>query len=339
MTLPETRSISVVVPTFNDVGRLGEALTSIVGQTLPPGEVVVADDGSDDGTDEFVAEFSAGQANGVAVRYVRLSSRSGVVAARNEGIALAHGEWIATCDSDDVWAPSKLERQAAFVRDWRGGQPIALLGTYGYNVNDAKRVISIADMGPTSEEEYSALRRAGGTFFMLHSSVMYPRADYLAVGGYTTEYRAADDVHFFCQMAERGVVISLPEPLVYYRKRAGSVQMSRFWDQRRGVLRLTENQQRRAAGEAPIGSDEFDAQMASDPALKRLRRRRQLWGVYYYRVGAAHIVNGRRLRGGLELALASVMDGARLRSGIRHVLRVRPSRASRALPAAEREAP
>ena len=50
-------------------------------------------------------------------------------------------------------------------------------------------------------------------------------------------------------------------------------------------------------------------------------------------------MNGRRVRGGLELMLASVMDGARLRSGIRHVLRVRLSRASRALPMAERESP
>src|ERR1035441_2952065 len=111
MTQPETPAISVVVPTFNDVGRLGDALTSIVDQTLPPTEIVVSDDGSDDGTDQFVRQFASRHAGGVIIRYIRLSSRSGVVAARNEGIAAARGEWLATCDSDDFWAPAKLERQ------------------------------------------------------------------------------------------------------------------------------------------------------------------------------------------------------------------------------------
>ena len=87
MTQPETPAISVVVPTFNDVGRLGDALTSIVDQTLPPTEIVVSDDGSDDGTDQFVRQFASRHAGGVIIRYIRLSSRSGVVAARNEGIA------------------------------------------------------------------------------------------------------------------------------------------------------------------------------------------------------------------------------------------------------------
>ncbi len=319
----EPAAISVVVPTFNDAGRIGDALTSIVSQTLTPAEIVVADDGSDDGTEQFVHEFAARQAGGVPIRYVRLASRSGVVAARNEGIAIAGGEWIATCDSDDVWAPAKLERQTAFVRDWRGSRRIALLGTYGYNMNDAKRVISPAIMGPTTEDDYDALRRAGGLFFVIHSSALYSRADFEALGGYSTEYGAADDYDFFCRMAERGVVINLPEPLVYYRKRAGSVQLDRFWDQRQGVLRLTENQRRRASGQAPIGREEFAARLASAPAWQRFRRRKRVWGMYYYRAGATDMVNGRRVRGCLELMLASIMDGARLRAGVRNAVRTR----------------
>lgn len=319
-------SISVVVPTFNDVGRIGDALSSILNQTLAPVEIVVADDGSDDGTEQFVREFAAGQAGGVPIRYVRLSSRSGVVAARNEGIALSRGEWIATCDSDDVWAPAKLERQSAFVRAWSGSRRIALLGTYGYNMSDAKRLISPAIMGPTTEADYDALRRAGGLFFVIHSSAFYSRADFEALGGYSTEYGAADDYDFFCRMADRGVVINLPEPLVYYRKRAGSVQLSRFWDQRQGVLRLAENQRRRAVGEAPVGRDEFAAQLASASAFERLRRRKRVWGMYYYRAGATNMINGRRLRGCMELVLASIMDGRRVRAGVRNAVRARLSR-------------
>jgi glycosyltransferase involved in cell wall biosynthesis len=323
---PESASISVVVPTFNDVGRIGDALTSIVNQTLPPGEIVVSDDGSDDGTEQLVREFGAARTGHVSVRYVRLPSRSGVVAARNLGISVAQGEWIANCDSDDVWASAKLERQASFIRSWRGRQRIALLGTHGYNMNDAGRVISPAVMGPTTEDDYDSLRRSGGVFYVIHSSVLFRRSDFSAVGGYSTEYGAADDFDFFCRMAELGVVINMPETLVYYRKRAGSVQLARFWDQRQGVLRLAENQRRRAAGEAHVGRDEFAAQLASAPVWGRFRRRKQALGMYYYRSGTANTANGRLARGGVELLLASIMDGARVRAGLRNAVRGRSSR-------------
>ncbi len=321
--------ISVVVPTFNDVGRIGDALTSIVKQTRPPGEIVVADDGSDDGTERFVADFAARRAGPVAVNYVRLSAHAGVVAARNEGISAARGDWIAECDSDDTWAPRKLERQIEFLGVWHGSRRIALLGTHGYNMNDARRVLSPAVMGPTSEEDYDAVRQAGGLFYVIHSSVLFARSDYLAVGGYSTEYGAADEFDFFGRMAERGVVVNLPEPLVYYRKRAGSMQVNLFWDKQQGAWRVAENQRRRAAGRDPIGAQEFAAQLAAAPAWERFRRRRHVLGMYYYRIGATDVVNGRRLRGGWKLLVAAILDGARLRAGVRNVVRSRLSRGAR----------
>ncbi len=323
---PDPGSISVVVPSYNDVGRIGDALTSIVNQTEPPAEIVVADDGSEDGTEQFVLDFGARHRGVVELRYVRLQSRSGVVAARNRGIEAARYDWIATCDSDDAWAPTKLARQIAFWREWTGRRRIALLGTHGYNVNDAKKVLSPAIMGPTTEEQYETVRSDGRMFYVIHSSVIYSREDFSAIGGYTTEYGWADDYDFFCKMAERGVVINLPEPLVYYRKRAGSVQLARFWDQRQGLMRLSENQRRRAAGQAPIGAEEFAARLAAAPLRRRFALRRQAWGMYYYRAGATNMVNGRRIRGALELLLASILDMARLRSGVRGVLATRLSR-------------
>jgi glycosyltransferase involved in cell wall biosynthesis len=323
---PDPATISVVIPSFNDAGRIGDALESIVGQTLPPGEIVVCDDGSEDGTEELVRAFADSRARGVSVRYLRLGSRSGAAAARNAGVAAAHGDWIASCDSDDVWAPTKLERQLAFMAAWRGRRPISLLGTHGFNMNDAKRVISPAIMGPTSEEEFDTLRAAGGILYVIHSSALFSRADFLAIGGYNDEYGAADDYPFFCRMADRGVVLNIPEQLVYYRKRAGSVQLDSFWDLRREVARLTVNERRRANGEPPIGRQEYAAQLAGAPAWERFKRRRQLWGFYYYRSGATDIVNGRRVRGALELALAASMDGARLRGGLRNAVRSRLAR-------------
>jgi glycosyltransferase involved in cell wall biosynthesis len=251
------------------------------------------------------------------------------VAARNEGISAARGAWIAECDSDDIWAPGKLERQAQFIRNWNGSQRIAVLGTHGYNVNDAKKIISPANMGPTTEGEYESVRRSGEGVYLLHSSVLYLRADFFAVGGYTTDYGTAEDFDLFSRMADLGVTITVPEPLVYYRKRAGSMQLDSFWDKQEGTLRATENLRRRIRGQPPLSRDEFAAQLASAPAWQRFRRRRRSLGMYYYRAGAANVVNGRRLRGGAQLFLAATLDWSRVRAGVRNTVRPRVRRASR----------
>jgi glycosyltransferase involved in cell wall biosynthesis len=318
---PDPGSISVVIPTYNDIAHVGDALSSIVGQTALPGEIVVCDDGSEDDTERLVREFADQHADKLAVRYTKIP-HSGLAAARNEGIAFARGDWIAKCDSDDMWLPTKLERQIAFLSEWRGSEPVAILGTYGYNVNDAKRVISEARMGPTSEADFQELRRRGAVFFILQSSILFPRTGFQAVGGYSDEYGPADTALFFSRMAERGIVITMPEPLIYYRKRAGSVQLDRFWEKRDALDRLAVNGRRRAAGEPPLDQREFAALLASASARKRFTRRRKTWGMYYYRSGAAHIVNGHRVRGIAELLLASIMDGARLRSGVMNRLQL-----------------
>jgi glycosyltransferase involved in cell wall biosynthesis len=323
--------VSVVVPTYNDLGRIGDALTSIVEQTLPPAEIVVSDDASPEDVEGFVRQFAERYSGSVQIRYVRRPSNGGDAAARNAGIAAATGEWIAICDSDDIWLPTKLERQIGFIRDWSADTRISLLGTHGYNVNDAKKVVSPAIMGPSSVEDYNAVRARGGLFFLIHSSILFSRADYDEVGGYTTaEYGAANEFDMFCRMAELGVVMNLPDQLVYYRKRAGSMQLDLFWERHRNVTRLWANQRRRAQGQAPLSKEQFAAQEASASARIRLIRRKRVWGMYYYRAGATDMVNGHRLRGSLELALASVLDGTRFRGGLRNLRQRGLSRAARA---------
>lgn len=328
MTISADR-VSVVVPTYNDLGRIGDALGSILAQTAPPGEIVVCDDASPEDVEGFVRRFAERHPGGVPIRFIRRESNGGDAAARNAGIAAATGDWIAICDSDDIWLPTKLERQIEFICDWRGKTRIALLGTHGHNVNDAKKFISPAIMGPSSEEDYDAVRARGGLFFLIHSSIIFSRAAYEAVGGYTTaEYGAANEFDMFCRMAELGVVMNVPEQLVLYRKRAGSMQLALFWERHRNVTRLWANQRRRAQGQEPLSREEFAAQEAAAPARIRLIRRKRVWGMYYYRAGATDFVNGHRLRGALELALASVLDPTRFRGGLRNLRRTRFSRLS-----------
>ncbi len=97
--------IAVVIPTWNREELVIPALESVFAQTRPADEVVVVDDGSTDGTVGVLRRYEP------RIRVVVQSNR-GAAAARNRGLAEVTSEWVAFLDSDDLWEPTKLERQA-----------------------------------------------------------------------------------------------------------------------------------------------------------------------------------------------------------------------------------
>lgn len=101
--------ISVIIPAFNREAYVAEAIESALGQTCPPEEIVVVDDGSTDRTAEIARSFE---------KRVRCISQEnlGCGAARNAGLKEARGSFIAFLDSDDVWLERKLEIQLAYLR-------------------------------------------------------------------------------------------------------------------------------------------------------------------------------------------------------------------------------
>ena len=102
--------ISVIIPTYNRRELLLRAIASVLGQTCADLECIVVDDASADGTAEAVRRIADPR-----VRYVRQEQNAGACAARNRGVALAKGRYIAFQDSDDVWHVDKLEKQLALL--------------------------------------------------------------------------------------------------------------------------------------------------------------------------------------------------------------------------------
>lgn len=102
--------VSVIIPTHNRLAFLRSAVRSVLDQTFTDFEIIIIDDGS---TDETFNRFNKKKA---PVRYY-YQPRLGVSAARNRGINLARGTYIAFLDSDDRWHPEKLERQVQFMKE------------------------------------------------------------------------------------------------------------------------------------------------------------------------------------------------------------------------------
>ena len=103
--------VSVVIPTYNRRSYLAEALASVLAQSRAADEIIVVDDGSTDDTAEMIRDRFP------TVRYV-WQANAGASAARNRGIGMAQGQFLAFLDSDDLWTPEKLSLQlAAFATD------------------------------------------------------------------------------------------------------------------------------------------------------------------------------------------------------------------------------
>ncbi|MBI4530243.1 MAG: glycosyltransferase family 2 protein, partial [Candidatus Latescibacteria bacterium] len=98
-------SVSVIIPTYNRSRFVCEAVASALAQSQPPSEVIVIDDGS---TDDTAAVLH--RRYGDRIRYIQ-QDRRGKSAARNSGAQRATGHYLAFLDSDDLWTPTKLERQ------------------------------------------------------------------------------------------------------------------------------------------------------------------------------------------------------------------------------------
>ena len=95
---------SLIIPTFNHARFVGAAIDSALAQTVSAFEIIVVDDGSTDETPAVLARYAA------RVRVLRQENR-GLSAARNAGLAAAHGKFVSFLDADDVMAPTKLAAQ------------------------------------------------------------------------------------------------------------------------------------------------------------------------------------------------------------------------------------
>jgi glycosyltransferase involved in cell wall biosynthesis len=99
--------VSVVIPSYNRAYCIASTVDSTLAQTHKNLEILVVDDGSSDNTRELIQERYRDEPR---VRYIH-QSNAGVSAARNHGLGLARGQYIALLDSDDIWLPWKLEAQ------------------------------------------------------------------------------------------------------------------------------------------------------------------------------------------------------------------------------------
>jgi len=215
--------ISVIIPTYNRASFIGEAIRSVLQQDYflrrPPAhrlELLIIDDGSEDGTAEEIRSF------GDRLSYHPFPHR-GVSAARNAGLRLCRGEFVAFLDSDDLWKKKKISAQMDFLI----GNPEAV-ACYteevwfrnGRHLNPRQK-----------HKKFSGwiFDRFLPLCLLSLSSCLFRRRVFDEIGGFDEELPACEDYDFGIRLAQKYPLYLIPTPLIVKRGGHPGQLSHQFW--------------------------------------------------------------------------------------------------------------
>jgi len=214
--------ISAVIPTYNNARFIAAAVASIRAQTVPIAEIIVIDDGSTDDTEQVVAGLS-----GDIIYHKQVNQ--GPSAARNKGIELANGEWIALLDADDQWTNDKTKIQLDVAR-----QTPSLHFIFG---DEAEIDVDGTIITPSSLDKHNLLvhlKKISGQplpnalaalvrkNFVPTSSVLFRRDTAIKLGLFNSAIRFGEDLELWAKIAASYPIACAPEALILRRKHSES---------------------------------------------------------------------------------------------------------------------
>lgn len=206
--------ISVLMPVYNCDEYVQAAIDSILTQTFRDFEFIIIDDGSKDRTADIV---KAAAARDPRIKVISRENR-GIVPSLNEALEVATGELIARMDGDDISLPDRFQRQV----DYLAAHPdCGLVGTQIMFMDPDGR--PIAPMPNPQEHEAIVQTMLDGNESVSHPTVLFRTAVARSIGGYSNQYKHAEDIDFFLRMAEATTVANMPELLLHYRQHAKSI--------------------------------------------------------------------------------------------------------------------
>ncbi len=227
MSLSDQPRVSVIIPTYRHAAYVGETIASVLAQTFRDFELIIVNDGSPDNTADVLRPLIRSNA---CIRYVE-QSNGGQASARNHGLRLAQGEFLAYLDDDDLWPPDKLAWQVPLLEC----HPEAAF-VYGAHIMFHPDGRTESDpIKPRSGQFYNAmlehwLIRSPGQTLLRASAVR-------DIGGWDESIRGSDDWDLNLRLLQHQAAVGDGRVALKYRVHAGNASNS-YWPMWLGRARL-----------------------------------------------------------------------------------------------------
>ncbi len=233
---PSLPRLSVIIPCFNAERYIGATIASVMAQGTAEVEVIMVDDGSRDGSVELVRTTFP------MVRIVEQANQ-GVAAARNNGLAVARGEWVAFIDADDIWLPGKLAAQLALL----AAQPGCRMCYTAWKVWPS-------DVAQPTDEALAELAAIAGDTkrwdgpsgwiypdllldcVVWTSTVMARRTLFEEIGNFDTSLRVGEDYDLWLRASRVTQILRVAHPYALYRIHPASITKSRPTENYRAIV-------------------------------------------------------------------------------------------------------
>jgi glycosyltransferase involved in cell wall biosynthesis len=211
--------VSVIIPAYNAMPYIADSLQSVLNQSFADFEVLIINDGSSDNIEEWVSTVSDPR-----VKFISQENQ-GVSAARNKGILHSRGTYIAFLDADDLWEPTKLEKQVNYLDN---NPELGAVDTFIFLIDSQGKLIfpigSFYQQG-NKWKDFIEWRDA----VLCGSTLMVRRSCFEAVGLFDQELAALEDSHMWIRIAACYDFAILQEPLASYRQHINSASKNHEW--------------------------------------------------------------------------------------------------------------
>lgn len=204
-------NVSIVMPCHNAATTLPVSVGSVVAQTRGDWELIVVDDGSTDNSAAWLASHPDPRL------HVQSQPNRGVGSARNAGLAVASGKYVAFLDADDTWAPAFLERMVAAL----DAAPNAVLAYCGWQNLGLPGARGEPFVPPDYENADKTETLFAGCRWPIHA-VLVRREAVAATGGFNPALKNAEDYALWLRIALDAPIVRVPEVLAHYHFHDGT---------------------------------------------------------------------------------------------------------------------